>query len=133
MTFEQLDGAKDRLERVVELVGDAGHEQAHGRQAFLSDDLPLQRLEHLAHLALLLELTIERIPRVAEAERHVCEGVLHFCELEVGRQADGRRTIAVRDRRRFRSCLRSTNRRDSQNTSARSRAVDTVKMARLRR
>ena len=98
MTLEQLDGAQDRLQRVVELVGDAGHEQADGGQALLPDDLALQRLQHLAHLALLLELPIERIARVAKAERHVRERVLHLCELEVGRQADvGRRQITAGD------------------------------------
>ena len=98
VALEQFHGAEDRLQRVVELVGDSGHEQAHGGQALLPDDLALQRLQHLAHLALLLELAIERLARVAKTERHVGERVLHLAELEVGRQAH--RAAATGRRRR---------------------------------
>ncbi len=96
VALEQFHGAEDGLQGVVELVRDAGHEQAHGGQALLPDDLALQRLQHLAHLAFLFELPIERLARVAETERHVRERILDLAELEVGRQAHrGRRQVAV--------------------------------------
>ena len=66
MALEQLHGAEDRLQRVVQLVGDAGHQHADRGQALLPDDLPLQRLQRLAHLALLLDLPIERLARFAQ-------------------------------------------------------------------
>src|SRR5205823_9133395 len=53
MTLEKLRGAENALQRVVELVRDAGNEQADGGQPLLADDLTLQRLQHLANLALL--------------------------------------------------------------------------------
>ena len=65
--FEQLDRSQDRLQRVVELVRDAGHEHAHGRETLLADDLPLKRLHRLAHLALLFELLLVRGARLARA------------------------------------------------------------------
>ena len=57
--LEQLGGAENRLQRVVQLVRDARHEHADRRQPLLADDLALQRLQRLAHLALLLDLAIE--------------------------------------------------------------------------
>ena len=96
--LEQLDRAQNRLERVVELVRDAGHEQADGGEPLLPDDLALQRLQHLVHLALLLELAIERVTGFAKPRGHVGERVLHLGELEIGRGIAGRRRqIAVGD------------------------------------
>ena len=77
------DGAENRLQRIVQLVGDAGHEQADGGQPLLPDDLPLQRLQHLAHLAFLLDLAIERVARLAQVGRHGDERVLELGQLEV--------------------------------------------------
>ena len=42
MLFEQFRRAEDRLERVVQFVRDARHEQAHRRQTLLTHHLPLQ-------------------------------------------------------------------------------------------
>ena len=67
--LEQLGGAENRLQRVVQLVRDAGHEHADRRQPLLPDHLPLQRLQRLAHLALLLDLAIERVVRLAQVAR----------------------------------------------------------------
>ena len=138
LALEQLHGAEDRLQRVVELVGDAGHEQAHGGQALLPDDLPLQRLQHLAHLALLFELPIERLARVAETERHLDERILHLAELEVGRQAHcaaatGRRP-AIR-RAASRSCVRSRDESAAPATapSSNSKNVETDRITMFRR
>ena len=66
VALEQLGGAENRLQRVVQLVRDAGHEQADRGEPLLPDDLPLQRLQRLAHLALLLHLTIERVAGLAQ-------------------------------------------------------------------
>ena len=98
LALEQLRGAENRLQRVVQLVRDAGHEQADGGEPLLAHDLPLQRLQHLAHLALLAELTVERVARVAQVLRHRDEGGLQLVELEVRRpHAFRRREIAVGD------------------------------------
>ena len=59
--LEQLGGAENRLQRVVELVRDAGYQDADGGETLLPHDLALQRLQRLAHLALLLDLPIERV------------------------------------------------------------------------
>ena len=83
VTLEQLGGAENRLQRVVQLVRDAGHEHADRREPFLPDDLPLQRLQRLAHLALLLDLTIERVVGLAQVRRHRDERVLQLRELAI--------------------------------------------------
>src|SRR5206468_1027848 len=83
MLLEQLRRAKDRLQRVVQLVRDAGHEQADGRQTLLPHHLPLQRLQRLVHLALLLELMIERIARLPQIGSHGDERILQPGELAV--------------------------------------------------
>ena len=49
--LKQLGKPGDRLQRIVQLVGDAGHEHADGREPFLPDHLLLQRLEAEAHAA----------------------------------------------------------------------------------
>ena len=54
MTLEQLGGAEDRLQRIVQLVRDAGDEHADRGQPLLAHHLALQRLQRLAHLPLLL-------------------------------------------------------------------------------
>ena len=78
VALEQLGGAENRLQRVVQLVRDAGHQHADRRQPLLPDDLPLQRLQRLAHLALLLDLAIERVVRFAQVRRHRDERVLQL-------------------------------------------------------
>ena len=58
--LQQLGEAEDGLQRVVDLVRDAGHELADRREALLPDHLPLQRLHFLEHAALLGHLRVER-------------------------------------------------------------------------
>ena len=93
VALEELGGAENRLQRVVQLVRHARHEDADRRQPLLADDLTLQRLQRLAHLALLLDLMIERVVGFAQVRRHRDERVLQLCELEI-------RAPAVRGRRR---------------------------------
>ena len=96
--LEQLGGAENRLQRIVQLVRDAGHQHADRGQPLLADDLPLQRLQRLAHLALLLDLAIERVVRFAQVRRHRDERVLQLRELEVRhRRLTRRRQVAVGD------------------------------------
>src|SRR6202022_500418 len=64
--FQELCSAEDRLQGVVQLVRHARDEYAHRGQPLLADDLALQRLQRLPDLALLFELSIERIVRFAE-------------------------------------------------------------------
>ena len=98
VALEQLGGAEDRLQRIVQLVRDARHEHADRRQALLTDDLALQRLQRLAHLALLLDLMIERVVRFAQVRRHRDERVLQLGELAIGhRRSRGRRQVAAGD------------------------------------
>ena len=91
MLLEQLRRAKDRLQRVVQLVRDAGHEQADGRQTLLPHHLPLQRLQRLVRVPLLLDLAVERLVRLTEARRHGRERFLEMGELHVRRRTGGRR------------------------------------------
>ena len=49
---------------------DAGDQHADGRQALLADDLALQRLERFSHLALEIELAIQRLARAVEIVGH---------------------------------------------------------------
>ena len=79
--LEQLRGAEDRLERIVDLVRDAGHEQADGGQPLLTDDLALQRQERFTHPPLLLDLTVEIVVRLPDIGRHGGERFLQFAEL----------------------------------------------------
>src|SRR5262245_17596661 len=78
MPLEQLRGAEDRLQRVVQLVGDAGDQDADRREALLPHHLALQRLQHLSNLALLLDLAIERGMRFAQVRRHRNERFLEL-------------------------------------------------------
>ena len=61
--LEQLRKPGDRLQRIVQLVGDAGHEHADGREPFLPDHLLLQRFELEAHAPFLLDLPRDRFAR----------------------------------------------------------------------
>ena len=98
LALEQLRRAEYRLQRVVQLVRDAGHQDADGSEPFLAHDLTLQRLERLAHLALLLDAMVERAVRVAQARRHRRERGVELVELAVGQPGRrGRRQIAVGD------------------------------------
>ena len=100
VALEELGGAENRLQRVVQLVRDARHQHADRGQAFLADDLPLQRLQRFAHLALLFDLPIERVVRFAQIGRHRGERVLQLGELEVGHGGPRRRReIAAGDLR----------------------------------
>ena len=83
LPLEQLERAEDGLERVVQLVRDAGNEDADGRKPLLPDHLSLERLQHLAHLAFLLDLPIECAVRLAQVRRHLDERVLELRELQV--------------------------------------------------
>ena len=105
--LEQLGGAENRLQRVVQLVGDAGHEQADGGEALLPDDLALQRLQHLAHLAFLLD----RRSRASRASRRLAAMVTNAsCSCvssRLGRpRVDRRRQVAVGDALRGRASWR---------------------------
>ena len=93
-----LGGAENRLQRVVQFVGDAGHEHADGGQPFLADDLTLQRLQHFAHLAFLLDLAVEGAARLAQVRRHRDERVLQLRELEVRRRSPARAATGRRRR-----------------------------------
>ena len=79
--LQQLGEAENRLQRVVDLVRDAGHELADGRQPLLPDHLPLQRLQLLADAPLLAHLRVERRARFVEAAQHLIEGALQLLEL----------------------------------------------------
>src|SRR5262245_5521197 len=70
MPLEELCGAENRLQGIVQLVRDAGNEHADGGEPLLPNDLPLERLQHLAHPAFLFHLTIERFVRLAQVRRH---------------------------------------------------------------
>ncbi len=98
LMLEQLRRAENGLQRVVQFVCDAGDQHANRGQAFLPDDLPLERVQRLVHLALLLDLAIQRIARVAEVAGHLDERVLQLRELAVRRRDPGRRRqVAVGD------------------------------------
>src|SRR5262249_43474241 len=98
MALEKLGRAKDRLQRVVQLVRDARYEDADGGEPLLPDHLALERLQHFADLALLLDLAIEGGMRLAQIRGHGDERFLKLSELAVGhRAARRRREIAVRD------------------------------------
>ena len=111
MALEELRGAENGLQRVVQLVGDAGDEHADRGEPLLTDDLPLQRLEHLAHLPFLLHLAIERVARGAQVGGHRDERVLQLGDLEVrapAARAGDRSPPAMRwaaERSRFRPSL----------------------------
>ena len=98
VTLEKFGGAKDRLQRVVQLVRDARDQHADRRQPFLPNDLVLERLQRLAGAPLLLDLPVERIVRLAKVRRHGHERVLQTRQLAVGYRASfGRRQVAVGD------------------------------------
>ena len=69
MPLEQLGGAQNGLQRVVQLVRDARHQNADSRQALLPDDLPLQRLQRLAYSAPARSCRSSAAMRVAQAAR----------------------------------------------------------------
>src|SRR5947209_16187959 len=83
MALEQLQRAKDRLQWIVELVRDARHQQPDGREALLANDLALERLQRLAHLALLSNLTIEGVARIAKIVGSREERILKLRQLQV--------------------------------------------------
>ncbi len=96
IAFEELGGAEDGLKRIVQLVGDTGDQDAHCGEAFLTDHLTLQRLQHLAHPPLLLDLVIEGLVGTAKIAGHGDERVLQFSELETDhRSALRRRQVAA--------------------------------------
>jgi hypothetical protein len=82
--LQQLGKAEDCLERVVDLVRDAGHELADRGESLLPNDLVLKRFELLAHAALLGHLRVERGPGFVETLNHLGKRTLKSGKL-VGR------------------------------------------------
>ena len=98
IALEELRRAENRLQRIVQLVGDPGDQQTDRGEPLLPDHLPLKRLDHLAHLPFLLHLAIERVARGPEVGGHRDEGVLQLGDLQVRRPGSRRRRqIAARD------------------------------------
>ena len=64
----------------------ARHQDAHCCETFLAHDLPLQRLQHLAHLAFLLDLSIQCEMRLPKIGGHRRERGLKVVDLTIGRR-----------------------------------------------
>ena len=90
VVLQQLGEPGDRLQRIVQLVGDAGDEHADRREPFLPDHLLLQRLQLVAHAPLFLDLARDRFARRPEVVDHVVKRVAQM--LELARRHRRRRT-----------------------------------------
>ena len=79
--LQQLGEAEDRLQRVVDLVGDAGDELADGGEPLLADDLALQRLSSWRMRRSSAIWASSACRRVVEAAQHQVERHLQLGEL----------------------------------------------------